>query len=86
MNIVNKLNRFNWLKFLAKLNNYFREACLDAVPQQIDTIDRQASAIYSIILPDRLAIILSVPGQPLSYHYSDCRIRSNRSIARSTVH
>ena len=55
---------------LARLNDYFREACLDRVPQQIESIDKEASVIYSIILPDRLAIVLSVPGQPLSYHPS----------------
>ena len=55
---------------LARLNNYFREACLDAVPQKIDTIDRQASVIYSIILSDRLALILSVPGKGLIYQPS----------------
>ena len=55
---------------LARLNNYFREACLDSSPQQIDRIDKEASVIYSIILSDRLALILSVPGQPLSYHSS----------------
>lgn len=55
---------------LARLNNYFREACLDAVPQEIDGIDQEASVIYSILLPDRLALILSIPGQPLSYQPS----------------
>jgi len=55
---------------LARLNNYFREACLDIVPQEIDKIDREASVVYSIILPDRLALILSVPGQPLTYYAS----------------
>ena len=55
---------------IAKLNNYFREACLDTVPQEIDRLDREASVIYSVILPDRLALILSVPGQPLTYYAS----------------
>jgi len=55
---------------LARLNNYFREACLDTSPQEIDRIDREASVVYSIILSDRLALILSIPGQPLSYYAS----------------
>lgn len=53
---------------LAELNNFFREACLDAKPQQIDQLDPQAAVIYSIILPDRLALILALPNQPLRYH------------------
>ncbi len=53
---------------LAELNNFFREACIDAEPQQIEQIDPEAAVIYSIILPDRLAAILSQPGQPLHYH------------------
>ncbi|MBO9998582.1 MAG: CHAT domain-containing protein [Cyanobacteria bacterium SID2] len=53
---------------LAELENFFREACLDARPQQIDEIDSTAAAIYPIILLDRLAVVLSVPGQPLRYY------------------
>lgn len=53
---------------LAELNNFFREACLDVQPQQIDQVDPNAAVIYSILLPDRLAVILSLPGQPLRYY------------------
>lgn len=53
---------------LAELNNFFREVCIDAQPEQIDQLDPQAAVIYSIMLPGRLAIILSLPGKPLSYH------------------
>ncbi len=53
---------------LAELNNFFREACLDAKPQKIEQIDPSAAVIYSIILEDRLAVILSQPGKPLEYH------------------
>jgi CHAT domain-containing protein len=53
---------------LAELDNFFQEACLDAVPTAIDRIDPTAAVIYPIILPDRLATIVSAPGQPLSYH------------------
>ncbi|MGK7958249.1 MAG: CHAT domain-containing protein [Crocosphaera sp.] len=53
---------------LAELENFFREACLDAEPQQIDDIDQQAAVIYPIILSDRLGVIVSTPGQPLDYH------------------
>ena len=53
---------------LAELNNFFREACLDTQPQKIEQIDSEAAVIYSIILPDRLAVILSQPEQPLQYY------------------
>ena len=53
---------------LAQLNNFFREACLDAQPQKIEDLDPAAAIIYSIILPDRLAVILSQPQQPLKYY------------------
>ena len=52
---------------VAELDNFFREACLDAEPQNIEEIDPEAAVIYSIVLPDRLAVILSQPGQPLKY-------------------
>lgn len=50
---------------IAELDNFFREACLDAKPQQIDQLDSQAAVIYPIILPDRLEVILSLPGKAL---------------------
>ncbi|MEH2163599.1 MAG: CHAT domain-containing protein [Nostoc sp.] len=52
---------------VAELDNFFREACLD-ISQQIDKIDPNATVIYPIILPDRLAVILSKTGQPLRYY------------------
>ncbi|MGD1857778.1 MAG: CHAT domain-containing protein [Leptolyngbyaceae cyanobacterium] len=53
---------------LAELDNFFRHACLQAQPQQIDTVDATAAVLYPIILPDRLAVIVSRPGLPL-VHY-----------------
>ena len=53
---------------LAELDNFFREACLDAKPKQIDEIDPTAAAIYPIILSDRLEVIVSIPGKPLRHH------------------
>ncbi len=53
---------------LAELDNFFRHACLQAKPQLIDTIDETAAVLYPIILPDRLAVIVSRPGLPL-FHY-----------------
>ncbi|MDJ0636536.1 MAG: CHAT domain-containing protein [Xenococcaceae cyanobacterium MO_188.B29] len=68
---------------LAELNNFFREACIDAQPQQIDQIDPQAAVIYSIILPERLVIILSRPGKPLSYYETAFERSSSDSVSES---
>ena len=54
---------------LAELDNFFRSACLNANPVEIDQVDQQAAIIYPIILPDRLEVILSLPNQGLR-HYS----------------
>lgn len=57
---------------LAELENFFREACLQAKPEQIDEIIERyaptAAAIYPIILPDRLEVILKLPGTNLQHH------------------
>ncbi|MDJ0618005.1 MAG: CHAT domain-containing protein [Calothrix sp. MO_192.B10] len=53
---------------LAELDNFFREACLDLKPTQIEQFDTQAAVIYPIILADRLEIILSLPHQPLCHY------------------
>lgn len=53
---------------LAELDNFFQEACLDAKPIQIDRVDTTAAVIYPIILPQKLAVILALPNEPLHYY------------------
>ncbi|OUL26469.1 hypothetical protein BV372_26875 [Nostoc sp. T09] len=57
---------------LAELDNFFRVACLEGRPIQIDSvIDRQdptAAVIYPIILADKLEVILKLPQQPLRHY------------------
>ncbi len=55
---------------VAELDNFFRDACLDTQPQQVDRIDPQAAVFYTIILGDRLEVIAAIPGQSL-VHYSN---------------
>lgn len=52
---------------MAELENFLRQGCLDTYTVQLDKIDRSAVVIYPIILPDRVATIASIPGQPLRY-------------------
>ena len=54
---------------LAELDNFFGNACLKSEPVDIDSIDSGTAVIHSIILSDRLEVIISVPNQPLR-HYS----------------
>jgi CHAT domain-containing protein len=73
---------------LAELENFFREACLDVQPVQIDQIDPQAAAIYPIILPDRLEVIVSLPGQPLRHyatHLPQAEIEKNLRQMRESL-
>ncbi len=53
---------------LAELDNFFRNACLDAQPVEIDLVDKNAAIFYTIVLEDRLAVILAIPEQPLVYY------------------
>ncbi|MGC1197333.1 MAG: CHAT domain-containing protein [Geitlerinemataceae cyanobacterium] len=53
---------------LAELDNFFRDACLDAKPAQIDRVDANAAVLYSIILNDRLEVVAAIPGQPLQHY------------------
>ena len=64
---------------LAELDNFFREACLKAQPKPIDDLDDHAAVIYPIILPDRLEIIVSLPGKKLlnyASYYSEEELTS----------
>ena len=56
---------------IAELDNFFREACLDTtfgLNQVIDRAHLAAAIFYTIVLPDRLEVILKLPQQPLHYH------------------
>lgn len=50
---------------VAELDNFFRDACLDTKPVEIDRLDSDAAIVYTVILPDRLEVIVAVPGKPL---------------------
>lgn len=50
---------------VAELDNFFKDACLDTRPVQIDEIDAKAAVFYPIILPDRLEVIVKLPNQKL---------------------
>jgi len=50
---------------LAEMDNFFKDACLDAKPVKIDELDPHAAIFYTIILPDRLEVIVAIAGQPL---------------------
>lgn len=51
---------------VAELNNFFRAACIQEKEVDLDKIERDGTAVmYPIILRDRLAVIWSLPGQPL---------------------
>lgn len=70
---------------LAELDNFFREACLEAKSVLIDKVVDQdnatAAVIYPIILPDRLEVILKIPQQPLR-HYT---IHQSQSQVEQTL-
>ena len=56
---------------VAELDNFFRDACLDAEPKQIDRLDPTAAIIYSIILGDRLEVVAAIPDRPLRHYSND---------------
>ncbi|MBD2462728.1 CHAT domain-containing protein [Oscillatoria sp. FACHB-1407] len=58
---------------IAELDNFFREACLDAqfqLDQVVDQANLPSAIIYPIILPDRLEVIVKLPQQQDLQHYT----------------
>ncbi|MEC4982533.1 MAG: CHAT domain-containing protein [Oscillatoria sp. PMC 1068.18] len=56
---------------LAELNNFFHDNCVNTrntVAKEIDQIDPTAAVFSTIILPDRLEVIVALPGQPLRHY------------------
>ena len=70
---------------IAELDNFFRDACLDLKPAQIDKIDPTAAVFYTIILKDsqedinrsRLEVIVAIPGQPLQRYRTNMFSENN---------
>ena len=58
---------------VAELDNYFQDACLTYDTQTIDRLDRSAAIIYTIVLPDRLEVIMAMADRDTSnltfYHH-----------------
>ncbi|MTJ10175.1 CHAT domain-containing protein [Anabaena sp. UHCC 0204] len=55
---------------LAELDNYFRNACLNSKSVEIDELNDPTTAVfYTLILKDRLELIVALPNKPLQ-HYS----------------
>ncbi|MEL6160414.1 MAG: CHAT domain-containing protein, partial [Cyanobacteria bacterium J06627_32] len=74
---------------LAELDNFFQEACIDVEAQQIDQVDSKATIIYPIILPDKLAVIVSSAGRPLEYYstsVSSATVESTLQELLSAIH
>ena len=69
-NLIHARNTIESLQ-IAELENYFRQACLQAQPEQIDNIDSTAATIYPIVTSEKLAVLTSIPGQPIKLHTQD---------------
>ncbi|MEQ9370723.1 MAG: CHAT domain-containing protein [Coleofasciculus chthonoplastes F3-SA18-01] len=63
---------------LAELDNFFRDACATPAAVNIDNVDPQSAIVYPIILPNRLDIILKLPGQDNLRHYAHQGISENQ--------
>lgn len=66
-NLIQARNTVESLQ-MAELENYFRQACLRAKPEQIDRIDPKAATLYPIVTENKLAVLTSIPGQPIKLH------------------
>ncbi len=53
---------------LAELDNFFQDACANPKEEEIERVDPQAAVIYTIILPESLEAILSLPDGTLHLH------------------
>ncbi|WP_017749002.1 CHAT domain-containing protein [Scytonema hofmannii] len=56
---------------LAELDNFFGDACAKPEKVKIDDLDPHAAVIYPIILPDRLEVVIKLPGTDNLRHYGN---------------
>jgi CHAT domain-containing protein len=69
---------------LAELDNFFGDACVQPKQVNIDQLDPHAAVIYPIILPDRLEVILKLPGSDNLRHYAHVNISETQIDAAVT--
>lgn len=69
---------------LAELDNFFGDACTQAKQVNIDQLDPYAAVIYPIILPNRLEVILKLPGLNNLRHYAHANISQTQVDAAVT--
>ncbi len=86
-NIKQSIKVFEQLH-IAELKNFFGDGCL--VSKSVEDIDdRETAIIYPIILPNRLAIITSLPGKQFEYasrEISQSQLESMIIQARNSLH
>jgi CHAT domain-containing protein len=59
---------------LAELDNFFRDACARPQAVNIDDLDPTAAIVYPILLPDRLEVIVKLPGNNRLHHARQLRV------------
>jgi CHAT domain-containing protein len=59
---------------LAELDNFFGDACAKPEQVKIDDLDPHAAVVYPIILPDRLEVVIKLPGIDNLRHYGNQNI------------
>lgn len=67
---------------LAELDNYFQEACVDITPIDINQADSNAAIVYTLVLEDRLSVILHLPNQPLQHFSTEVSAGEVSDIAK----
>ncbi|MBD2603715.1 CHAT domain-containing protein [Scytonema hofmannii FACHB-248] len=70
---------------LAELDNYFRLACINAQPVEIDKVDRTAAVIYPVILSDRLELIVSLPSDSSNQKAKQTFIHRTKNLTKDEV-
>ncbi len=66
----------------AELIDFFQAKCFEPNPEHVDQVDSHAAIIYTIILADRLAIILHLPQEQPSFSFYESALddKFNRII------
>ncbi len=68
---------------LTELNNFFRETCLEADAIDVEDLDESAAVLYTAVLSDRLAVILSLAGEdPILYETHKPRTEIEEGLAQ----
>ena len=82
-NLIKSIKTLEELQ-IAELDNLFRDACARAKVSDVSDLDKNVAIVYPIVLPERLELILKLPGDSQLYRHTQIDLTESKINAAVT--